>query len=425
MVNGGAEEFALLVRIPGWTRNEALPGNLYSFATTDDNKPVIRVNGEELAYETDRGYAVIRRTWADGDRLSLDMPMEPRRVEADERIIFDRYRFAVQRGPIVYCAEAVDNDENIRSRRFSTDASLTSVYEPSVLGGVEVVKLPSTQLAGSTGNEVTLIPYGLWKNRGPASLLVWLMDYAPSSYPDSLILLLDNDFASTNHVSDWESLISIHDLYDPQSSSDKGPGAFGNWRFDGGTVGAWNWVQYNFAEKKEVSSSEVYWWRDGAGINIPDSSYISYYDEQADKFIKIESSLKGPADILPDNYNKDLFAPVSTERVRLNFYGSQWAQGILEWKLYTRGAGTFMPRDVSRPDQLIIYPNPASESAIIEMAGTEEASLSVFTTGGRKIFESRFSNNMVIRRSDLDGSGIYILLIKEGSRVFSGRLVFR
>jgi len=112
---------------------------------------------------------------------------------------------------------------------------------------------------------------------------VWFSDYKDMSYPDSLIFILMDDYASTNHVSPWESLFCIHDLYEPTGSSDNSHGAFGNWQA-GGSIGIWNWVQYNFAEEKSISSSETFWWRDGAGVNIPETYYLSYWDEESGKF---------------------------------------------------------------------------------------------------------------------------------------------
>ncbi|TFH38811.1 MAG: T9SS type A sorting domain-containing protein [Bacteroidia bacterium] len=421
--NGGGEEFALLIRIPGWTRNEVLPGGIYSFADDSEAKPVIEVNGEPLDYETQKGYAVIRRNWADGDRITLDMTMEPRRVEADDRIIFDRFRFAVQRGPIVYCAEAVDNDDNIRTRRYSPDAAMISAYEPSVMGGIEIVKLASTQLDGTPGDDVTLIPYGLWNNRGPASMLVWLMDYLPASYPDSLILILDDDNAVTNHVSEWEDINGIFDLYNPVSSSDKGYSAFGNWMYDGGTVGTWNWVQYNFSEEKTIGSSEVYWWRDGAGINLPDSSFISWYDESGDSFIKIESTLKWDENILPDAYNKEVFTPVKTAKIRLNFFGKTMAQGILEWKVYSTNSSSpvgLIPGDGAG---IRIYPNPVPDRFTVDLDWPGDAIITVINSSGQPVYSNRFSNRITIDRSDIGGRGIYHITVTVNNRLFKGKII--
>lgn len=254
---------------------------------------------------------------------------------------------------------------------------------------------------------------------------VWLSEYKEISYPDSLILILNDDFATTNHVSSWETLSSIYDLYEPSSSSDKGPGAFGNWRYDGGTVGAWNWVQYNYEEEKTIGSSEVYWWRDGAGINIPDSSYLSYYDEDSGKFIRIESTLKGGDNIQADRYNKELFNPVITKKIRLNFYGISYAQGILEWKVYSPVNWTYS-QVVNSPDIPVkIYPNPATYNVCIETGIEGKAEIYIYKLTGELVYNNQFRKKIFINISSLGGKGIFFVRININNRIINRGLVVK
>ena len=71
----------------------------------------VGVNGTpEAAPRRERGYLVVGRPLRDGDRVTLDLPMPVRRVEADPRVEEAAGRVALQRGPLVYCAEQVDHD---------------------------------------------------------------------------------------------------------------------------------------------------------------------------------------------------------------------------------------------------------------------------------------------------------------------------
>jgi len=88
--------FPLYVRIPGWARGQVMPGDLYRFADPDPGPPVLRVNGENVALETDRGYARLERVWRPGDVVELDLPMPVRRVRANEAVADDRDRVALR-----------------------------------------------------------------------------------------------------------------------------------------------------------------------------------------------------------------------------------------------------------------------------------------------------------------------------------------
>ncbi|HPT21299.1 MAG TPA: glycoside hydrolase family 127 protein, partial [Bacteroidales bacterium] len=104
-------KFSLMVRIPGWAQNEALPGGLYKFADHNDEQVKLRVNGEDFAAKISDGYAVIQREWTPGDKVEVEFPMPVRRVVADERVKDDLGKIAVQRGPLIYCMEWPDNSK--------------------------------------------------------------------------------------------------------------------------------------------------------------------------------------------------------------------------------------------------------------------------------------------------------------------------
>ena len=185
--------FDLKIRVPGWAHNEALPGGLYKF-TDQNNEPIkISVNGEDLEIPAlIEGYAVISRKWKSGDKVEVYFPMPVRKVIADERVKEDRDKIAIQRGPVIYCAEWPDNNAgNVLNFLIKMDAAFTTEFNPSFLEGTQVIKTSGFQtkrtLDGNVEmlNEetVTLIPYALWNNRGAGQMMVWLPTSTETANP--------------------------------------------------------------------------------------------------------------------------------------------------------------------------------------------------------------------------------------------------
>ena len=110
-----ATDFALRIRIPGWVRGDVVPSDLYRYADGKHLSYSISVNGQKVESDLDKGYFTVERRWRKGDRVEIHFDMEPRVVEANPHVEADRGRVAVERGPIVYCAEWPDNDFSVRS----------------------------------------------------------------------------------------------------------------------------------------------------------------------------------------------------------------------------------------------------------------------------------------------------------------------
>ncbi|HEX4121751.1 MAG TPA: glycoside hydrolase family 127 protein [Verrucomicrobiae bacterium] len=166
-----SSKFALRVRVPGWARDEAVPGGLYTFIDKETEQPSLQVNGRPVALKTDDGYAVIERRWKKGDTVLLTLPMPVRRVAAREEVVADRGRVALQRGPLVYCLEWPDNPGvHVPDVVLPDNEELTAQFEPDLLNGVETIK----------GRRVTAIPYYAWANRGKGDMEVWIRDSGQS-----------------------------------------------------------------------------------------------------------------------------------------------------------------------------------------------------------------------------------------------------
>jgi DUF1680 family protein len=173
--------FALLVRIPGWAQNEAIPSDLYSFQNADAKKIVIKINGNAVEYTMENGYAVLNRTWKKDDAVEMNLPMEVRKVTASDKLKEDAGKIALQRGPIMYCAEWPDNNGRVSNIVLPANAVFTTEYKPGLLNGITVVETEATAVITNTKeNKVntvkqsfTAIPYYAWANRGKGEMTVW------------------------------------------------------------------------------------------------------------------------------------------------------------------------------------------------------------------------------------------------------------
>lgn len=185
-----AKTFSLKLRIPGWVRGEVAPGELYKYADGKSLGYKVLVNGEEVSSELDKGYFTITRSWKKGDQVSLHLDMEPRVVTAREEVEADRGRIAVERGPIVYCAEAADNSFPVRSVLMGPDPDMT-VSHGDVLGypvekiSAIVQTLHYDQMGRLRVDDVKLnmIPYYAWCHRGAGEMTVWLPTELGSASP--------------------------------------------------------------------------------------------------------------------------------------------------------------------------------------------------------------------------------------------------
>jgi len=110
------KEFAVCIRIPGWARNEPVPSDLYSFFDPQEGQVRLRVNSTAVDNHIEKGYARIHRKWQKGDTIELDLPMTILRVVSHENVEDNRGKVALQRGPLVYCFEGIDNGNRILNR---------------------------------------------------------------------------------------------------------------------------------------------------------------------------------------------------------------------------------------------------------------------------------------------------------------------
>ncbi len=174
-------DFSMLIRIPGWARNVAMPSDLYTFNSNSDKKVILTINGKEVDYNLENGYAVLTRKWKKNDVIEVKLPMEVRKVVANSSVKSDIGKVALQRGPIMYCAEWIDNDGKASNIVMPANTTFTTQFKPDLLKGVEVLKarVPAVVI-GSNGESIATkiqnfmaIPYYAWANRGQGEMMLW------------------------------------------------------------------------------------------------------------------------------------------------------------------------------------------------------------------------------------------------------------
>jgi len=173
--------FELRIRIPGWAQNQPVPGGLYRFAKNVDGAVGLAVNEAPVALRIEKGFACIRRRWSRGDTVTLELPMPVRKVLAHPAVKDDHGRCALQRGPLVYCFEGIDNPRPFENLILPLDADCQSRYQSDLLGGLVTITVQGKlkqATADGTGSlkDVTLtaIPYYAWAHRGKTPMAVWL-----------------------------------------------------------------------------------------------------------------------------------------------------------------------------------------------------------------------------------------------------------
>lgn len=187
----GKQDFTLKIRVPGWVRGEVLPSDLYTFIDGKQLGYSVKVNGEPVESRLDKGYFSIDRLWKKGDVVEVHFDMEPRMVKAHEQVEADRGRVAVERGPVVYCAEWPDNSFGVMSVLMNRKPEFTVEHKSDLLYGINQIKANAQALSYDPDGRLnvkpvtlTLIPYYAWAHRGQGEMTVWLPQEVSAVVPD-------------------------------------------------------------------------------------------------------------------------------------------------------------------------------------------------------------------------------------------------
>lgn len=161
-----AHQFTIKLRVPGWARNEVLPGDLYTYKKASTQKTTININGESTNVQPENGYYTITRNWKKGDKIALNFPMEVQEVQTNSKVETNKSKVSLEYGPIVYAVEEVDNKNNFDKINISVGDTFKVKKEENLLNGVNVIE----------SEKFKAIPYYSWSNRGVNKMKVWL-DY--------------------------------------------------------------------------------------------------------------------------------------------------------------------------------------------------------------------------------------------------------
>ena len=325
--------FAISVRIPGWARNQPVPSDLYFYLDTVDHGVLVQVNGEPLDLPVENGFVRIDRRWQKGDTITIDFLMPIRRVLSHEKVEENSGRVALERGPLVYCAEWVDNGGSVSNILLEDDVALEPRFSENLIRGVVGICGMTTALKfdadGKTpkrvDHEFTAIPYYAWAHRGQGEMMVWLARDESKARPLPLPTIAS---MSTVTASGEKDGTAVNDQWDPTDSGDRSK-PYLHWWPNRGTL---EWVQYDFAAPARVSEAEVYWYDDTGrgGCRVPASWRILY---------KSGGTWRPVANTTPytaekDKFNVVRFNPVRTTALRLEIQlPEKFASGVHEWRI--------------------------------------------------------------------------------------------
>ena len=326
-----AGQFALKIRIPGWVKGKVVPSDLYSYTDGKRLNYRVSVNNQAL-YPENHDYITIDRKWKKGDKVQIHFDMEPRIVRALNKVEADRGMVAVERGPLVYCAEHPDNGFDIFSALVNQEPQFQ--WGKTEIAGTSVVTLTTdaqtldfNKQGKLTVNDqkLTLIPYFAWCHRGSGKMRVWLpQDLSATTPAQPATLASESKVGSGSKV---PALSSINDRLVPKDENDRSI-PYTHWWPKKATT---EWLSYEFPAEATVQSCTVYWFDDApwGGCRVPKSWRILYQDAQG-LWLPVKD-----ADHYPTTRGAACtvnFSPVKTKALRLEVtQPDDFSSGLCEW----------------------------------------------------------------------------------------------
>ena len=302
--------FALALRLPN--RAESA---LYRAEPDLAGRFTLSVNGRPEQAAVSAGYARLVRTWRDGDRVELDLPLEVQRVRCDERVAANRGRVAVTRGPLVYNFEDVDHARPVKSAVLRPDAELKAVWRGDLLGGVMTV----------AGGGLTAVPNFARLNRGGSSQ-VWMIENTAQAGLGTLASQADLTVSFSRGGMDPSA---ANDGLFPRDAKDRSAQNFDFWPHKGSA----EWLQYTFDRPVEVKACTVWWFDDtGRGeCRLPASWRLC---TRAPDGAWTPVAAAGAYPVEKGKPCEVSFSPVKTEALRLELQlPPGFSAGVYEWSV--------------------------------------------------------------------------------------------
>ncbi len=330
------QSFKLFLRIPGWAQNEVIASDLYHFSDISDEKIQLSVNGKKLKPEIKNGYIGLERNWKKGDVVELILPMPVRKVISNEAIVENKDKVAFQRGPLVFCAEGIDNKNgNVMNLVADSNTPTETDFENNLLNGAQVIQIMAKsasynldkEVELSDGEEKLLIPYHLWANREPSEMIVWIPTTIEASHPTPAPTIAYRSTVSGSHPT--SNMDCLKDQMPIQHSNDHSIPYYHWWPRNNQL----EWLQYDFEKPETISHAKVYWFDDrpDGGCRIPESWKLLYYEGDVWKPV----NLIGDYTIKRNNWDEVEFEPVQTTALKLQVQLSkEFSSGIYEWEVW-------------------------------------------------------------------------------------------
>ena len=325
------KEMALKIRIPGWVKGDVVPSDLYKYADGKRLGYTVCLNGEKVESELEDGYFVITRKWKKGDKVSVHFDMEPRVVKAHQMVRADQGRIAVERGPLVYCAEWPDNAGfSVRSILMNQAPQFSTYHVQELFGLEKITTCAQTLSFGEDGRLaakdvlLTLIPYYAWCHRGSGEMAVWLPQSLRATKPSKPATLASESVIDASHKA--RSIGAINDQLIP---GDESSPYYHWWPKNGGT----EWITYTFKAPATVSSSTIYWFDDQpwGGCSVPKAWRI-LYKNAAGEWVPVEGA--GAYPTVKGAACEVSFTPVTTSAVKLEVdLPEERSAGLYEWEV--------------------------------------------------------------------------------------------
>ena len=305
--------FTMYLRVPSWAKGSTL-----------------KLNGEAIdANANGNGYIAIEREWKNGDSIELEFAMEVTFVQTSDKVSTNIGYVAVRRGPLVYCAEYVDNTY-IPSRAYidMTDTpqlvwieSLDNKSDPYGVRDMYAIKIGAFVQGFETDTpvEMTFIPFYARLNRGRYPMQVFVAKER-----------LENKPIETYAIPSASFTFSTDSIY---SMNDGDQRLKTRWTsYAGSNLQRNPWVQYDFDSEVTLRGCKIWWYEDTGGVRLPKSFEIYYKNSETEDFVPVshigEYTCSTAAGLL-----QYLFEEIKASSIRIVANNTSHAVGIVEWQL--------------------------------------------------------------------------------------------
>ncbi|MDR0824090.1 MAG: glycoside hydrolase family 127 protein, partial [Prevotella sp.] len=282
------QKFTIKMRIPTWTGSQFVPGKLYNYIDNNSKQWELYINNEKVGnllskrgdVLVDKGFVSISRKWKKGDKVELKLPMPVHYSHAVDKVKADNGRIAITRGPLVYCAEGVDNEVSLKRYFIDEYPSEINVScsQTGKLKGIATISHTAEYINvdGTTSKSLlNMLPYYAWNNRGVSQMNVWFPEserVAKENISEISLLLKD---IKASHTNGGEDVYSIIDGKYPENSSDTHVQRWTAWP----QRGKKQTIDFTFEKATDIKAFSVYWYDDNGGVQMPVAWDLEYKDE--------------------------------------------------------------------------------------------------------------------------------------------------